>query len=695
MGKGGDDPPDSAVQRYQLYPELQGEYGRAITEAENLYRRLQRTNPTGFNPLEQEGFDLTRQAATFGRGDLVNAADVANRIAGGSNYGGPEQAFLQRAMTQGAGDGGIVQLRNFARGGGIGAGGQADLRTLSGGGGVGTRGQGDLQLLSGGGGVGPGGNSTLQDIARQGAGVGGQNGYAQFAAGGGVGPGGTAGFNQFATGQGVGRGGTGTIDLFAGGGGVGQGGQAAYDRYASGQGVGAGGQQTFGRLQDAGGVGTGGQAATGNILQDALRSNFGTDYTNRTAEGAYLQGNPFRDRVLQDMNQQATEEYRRAVSSLEGRLSAAGVAGGSSGAELDLRSQSDRDLANRLYANSQNTLFADYENERQRQQQAGLAAPGQQLGILQGRLGAAGQLDDQSLARAGLQLQAGSAAEAAAQGRAGIGLQGAAGQEQGAQFRAGLRFDAGQAQDQAALQRAGLSLQGIQGQEQSAQARAGLRLQGIGGQEQGALARSGLRLGAGEALNQDALARAGLRLNAAGQLEQGDIARGNLRLGAAGQLEDSALGRAGLGLQGALGLENATTTRFGQQLGAAQAFGAGRRADTAQQLQAAGMAPGLFSANLGAGQALFGLGQQQREANQQPFSNFERYLSTLQGLGGISNPQAGAAALQNYQSGGQRFFGNTLGLLGTGASIAGLFTGNPALAAGGYALGAAGQGQTF
>lgn len=641
MGK-GNAPPDSDVKRFMIYPELQGEYGRLITNAESIYglgddgTYRSNYNIPGASGLEQSAFNLTPDALRRARAGSIRAQGVATDIATrGADIGGA-QSVLSRAMNGNGPSGGMGTLRTFAGGGGVGAGGTGTFDEFARGGGVGAGGQGTYDLFARGGGVGAGGQST----------------YDLFARGGGVGQGGQ---DVIRSALNLGPGGEATFADLQRAGALGSGGQDEVNRLLR-ERLGEGGLETLRSFSQGNGVDDRARQLTSQLAEAAAGSNFGTDYAQRAAGGEYVGGgNPYIDKVIGAANRSSEEAYRRAVGSLEGRLSMAGVGGDVTDAERRLKQGETETFARELGDTENRIRYQSYEAERERQQQAGLALPGELRANLGAQLAASGQLDEQTLARAGLRLNAAGQLEAAtlnrrgqeldtalaaediAQGRAGIRLGAGQAAEAATQGRAGIRLNTGQALDQAALERAGLRLSGAQGQEQGAQFRAGARLQGAAGQEQGAQFRAGARL-----------------------------------QGAEGQ-ENAAQFRGNLRFQGAQALDQAALSRYQASINAAQGYASNALSATDQRLQAAGALPGLgqsFLTQLGSSAELGGLqrGIQERQ-NLAPFEALERYTGVIGSLAGSANPGAGAAAAQGYQSRGQQLFGNilALGSLGTGA----------------------------
>jgi hypothetical protein len=158
----------------------------------------------------------------------------------------------------------------------------------------------------------------------------------------------------------------------------------------------------------------------------------------------------------------------------------------------------------------------------------------------------------------------------------------------------------------------------------------------------------------------DAFAREmATRQGAAGQLNSMEANRINQQQGAAGQLH-------GMDYQ-----------KLMAEMQAAQQAGSGYRQDIGQALQAGGMMPALGQAQFMPGQQLMQTGEFTRAANERqanaPWESFERYLSSLGNISNMTNPGAGAAALQQGPGAGQQAFGNLMQLGGLGLGAASVF----------------------
>lgn len=158
------------------------------------------------------------------------------------------------------------------------------------------------------------------------------------------------------------------------------------------------------------------------------------------------------------------------------------------------------------------------------------------------------------------------------------------------------------------------------------------------------------------------------------------------QVGAASGAAGAENARAGVQLGAAGQIGNDAYRNLQQQIGAAQASNQGALASDQFQLNAAGQVPQQFQGRMAASDEMMRLGgmqQQQTEAQLQenqarfqygqnaPWDNLNRYIQTLSGVGGMTNPQiAGQYAAQQMSgpSAGQQMFGNAMALAGLGTT---------------------------
>jgi hypothetical protein len=133
------------------------------------------------------------------------------------------------------------------------------------------------------------------------------------------------------------------------------------------------------------------------ILGEAMGGSGGLEYARDIAGGKMLGANPYIDKLVGDVNKDATNAL---LPQLEGRMAMSGRSG--SGAE----GVGQGEIARQLASKSNEIRYGDYNAERGYQQQAGLALPGMQATELATKGAAAGDVNADAYARIQQQLGA-------------------------------------------------------------------------------------------------------------------------------------------------------------------------------------------------------------------------------------------------------------------------------------------------
>jgi hypothetical protein len=160
----------------------------------------------------------------------------------------------------------------------------------------------------------------------------------------------------------------------------------------SGAGVGAAPGQSFLEGVYGNPSGNPAQGTLNGLMQRAAGGSGGLANIAATAGGAMLGGNPYVNQQIASTNADITRDFTGAVMpGIQGRVSQAGIAGSPmEGWQTD---DAQRNLADRIAANTTSIRMGDYNNERGYQNQAQLALPGAfatDIGTATGAAGAAG-----------------------------------------------------------------------------------------------------------------------------------------------------------------------------------------------------------------------------------------------------------------------------------------------------------------
>jgi hypothetical protein len=346
-------------------------------------------------------------------------------------------------------------------------------------------------------------------------------------------------------------------------------------------------------------------------------------YLKDVIGGKYLdKGNPYLNDVINSSLEQAN---RKLTSGLEGRMSMAGRLG--SNAEAIGQGE----VAKQLGDISSSIRYQNYNTERDRQQQAGLALPGARATEVGSMMGAGQGLSQDLYSR--IQQQLGAAQQAT------TGYQADVGQSLGAAGKAADVYQRGVDQATgAAVDRAG-----IYQRSQDQAANAAVNQAGIYQRSQDQA------IGAASAAHAAYGADQDRALAATGADEQNRLAQRGQALTAGGMARDAYQSDANLAFQGA--------AQQGQSFQNTLAPG--------QAIQQAGEAQRTNQ------QAMAQEAQDQARFNQEePYNRLQRLLQQYQGMSGMTNPQAAGqltSSVTGGPSGTEVATGNIMSLLGMGA----------------------------